>query len=128
MVIIDGDHCHTTGSHTQWILSSILRCIHVQVYPTTARVVVQPAHKARHLLFATKTNDNCETFHLMALTHNPDMFSLHSVHVQLLYSCTSRGVIQQFQIGKASYLHHVHLFKFCSVTFPLFWHEVSPGW
>ena len=22
----------------------------------------------------------------------------------------------------------VHLFKICSVTFPLFWHEASPGW
>ena len=75
-----GDHRHNNGSHTPRILSCIPRCIHVQVYPSTARVVVQ------HLLFATKTNDNWKKIHLIVLTHNPDMFSLDSVHVQLIES------------------------------------------
>ena len=42
----------------------------------------------------------------------------------------------QIQLWAVDWYHHfspiltfiVHLFKICSVTFSLFWHEASPGW
>ena len=44
------------------------------------------------------------------------------------------GVIAFWMVSNRFYpfstilTHRVHLFKFCAVTFCLFWHEASPGW
>ena len=94
---------HYWLSHTQWILSSIPRCTHVQQrYLSTARVVVQPANKARNLLFSTGNRWPLKNkIHILSLTHNPDYSvssrRMCSGHNPSLYSCTWRGVIQQFQ-------------------------------
>ena len=54
------------------------KCIHLQQGLWCSRLT----RRGMKLLFATKTNDNWNKFHLLALTPNPDMFSLDSVHVQ----------------------------------------------